>query len=59
MERKVISVKEASQISDLSIATLYRFFNQGKIETVKVGGRRLVKTDSLKRLLLIDEQDAQ
>jgi excisionase family DNA binding protein len=51
MERTVISVAEASRVSDLSVPTLYRFFNAGKLETVKVGGRRLVKIDSLQRLL--------
>jgi excisionase family DNA binding protein len=38
-------------MSGLSAATLYRLMDRGELDTVKVGRRRLVKVDSIKRLV--------
>ena len=45
------SVADAAKAIGVSRATLYNYLNDGKIETVKVGGRRLVKIESVKRLV--------
>lgn len=55
MEQAVVSVAEAVQITRLSQARLYQLFANGTLDYVHVGRRRLVKIDSLKRLLQIPE----
>lgn len=41
------SIKDAVQVSSIGRTTLYSLISSGKIETVKVGTRRLVKAASL------------
>lgn len=50
MEQLTCSIKEAIRTTSLSQATIYRMIGRGEIETVKLGGRRLVKISSLKRV---------
>jgi len=51
MEPTVVSVAEAQSLTRLGMTKLYELFNDGTLETVKVGLRRLVKIDSVRRLL--------
>ncbi|QTH20819.1 helix-turn-helix domain-containing protein [Rhizorhabdus wittichii] len=58
MERITITVPEGVQISGLSRNTIYRQIAAGRIETVRIGGRRLIKADSLRRFLSADQPAA-
>lgn len=51
MEQIGISIQQAGQVSGLSRMTLYRLINRNKLDTVKVGRRRLVKVASLRSLM--------
>ena len=51
MQVMTCSIKEAIRATSLSQSTVYRMIDRGELETVKLGGRRLVKMSSLKRLL--------
>jgi excisionase family DNA binding protein len=52
---KMHSVSAASEQSDLSRSTLYNFIKDGRLKTVKVGGRRLIPDAALRELLQIGE----
>jgi excisionase family DNA binding protein len=52
------SIAQASQISGLSRATLYRFIKAGDLQTRKVGRRRLVSKITLERFLAEDHASA-
>lgn len=45
-----ISIVEAGRALNLGRSSIYILINDGKLETVKIGRRRLVKVDSIKRL---------
>jgi len=45
------SIAQAEVVSDLSRATLYRLMAKGQLETVTVGGRRLITRQALEKLL--------
>ncbi len=45
------SVNDAIRVTSIKRGKLYQLINDGAIETVKVGGRRLIKAESLKRLV--------
>lgn len=51
MKNTVVSVAEAQSLTRLGMTKLYELFNDGTLKTVKVGRRRLVKIDSIRRLL--------
>ena len=42
-ERQAWTVKRWSQEMDLSIPTVWVMVKEGKLETVKIGGRRLIR----------------
>lgn len=50
-DRLTVSVNEAVRLTSISRSTMYTYLNSGLIESVMVGGRRLVKMDSLKKVL--------
>lgn len=50
MEPLYVSMKKATEISDLSRSSLYRLANAKIIKTKKVRGRRLVEVESLRAL---------
>lgn len=50
MQPITCSVLDAAKALSVSRGTIYNWMNEGRIETVRVGRRRLVKIDSLKRL---------
>jgi len=51
MEPITCSVDEAAKAIGIGRVTLYSYIRSGKIESVRLGGRRLVKIDSIKRLI--------
>jgi excisionase family DNA binding protein len=51
VERRALSIREAAKACGLSRATLYRALNDGRLKTVKVGARRLVRTEAIEQLL--------
>ena len=51
LERRTLSMKEAAVASGLSRATLYRLIGQKKLATLKIGSRRLVRTEAIDELL--------
>ncbi len=46
-----VSVPEACSILGISRSKLYKLFDDGSLEKVKVGGRTQVKTDGIRKLL--------
>jgi excisionase family DNA binding protein len=46
-ERLTVTVREAIELSGLSNTTLYKLIGQGRLRTVKVGGRTLITYASL------------
>lgn len=51
MEKLMCSVAEAAQSLGVCRATIYNWMNEGRINTVRIGGRRLVEIASIKRLV--------
>jgi excisionase family DNA binding protein len=51
MEPLTCSIVSAADALSVSRVTIYNYLKDGKLEAVKVGGRRLVKIDSIKRLV--------
>lgn len=50
METVFVSVNEACRLVGLGRTTMYRLMDEGQVETVKIGSRRLVRVASLKAL---------
>lgn len=55
MTTLTISVSETSKALGLGRTSIYKLIGEGRLETITVGRRRLVKTASIQRLL----EDAQ
>jgi excisionase family DNA binding protein len=51
VERRAFSIVEAAQMCGLSRATVYKLIEQNKLETVKIGSRRLVPLSAIDALL--------
>lgn len=52
MDGKIaMSFKEASQATSLSHWTLRKYAAEGKLETVRVGRRRLIEPEALQKLI--------
>ena len=51
MPPEVISIAEARTMSGLGITTLYKLIGQGRLQTAKLGRRRLVRVDSIRALI--------
>lgn len=45
------SIREACEATSLGRSTLYKWIDQKKLETVRIGGRRLIKAESLQKFL--------
>lgn len=54
----VYSVKAAVQATSFSRATLYNMMKDGRLKSIKVGGRRVIPRESIERLLAQAEQSA-
>ena len=50
-DRPLHPIQAAAQIAGLSTSSMYRFADEGKLELVRLGGRTLVKVDSLAALI--------
>lgn len=50
MDALTISVADARDALGLGTTKLYQLINEGQLDTVKIGRRRLVKVASLRRL---------
>ena len=55
MEPVTISISGAAKALDLGRTSIYELINEGRLETIKIGRRRLIKTESIRRL--VDEQE--
>ena len=51
MEAVATSVTEAAKALSIGRTSVYALIKQGRLETVKLGSRTLVKTDSIRRLV--------
>ena len=51
MEPITLSVNETAKVLGLGRTSIYALIREGRIETVKLGRRTLVKTDSIRRLI--------
>jgi hypothetical protein len=51
VERLGYRVSEVEKATGLSVSTIYRHMRTGKIESVVVGGTRIILADSLNELL--------
>lgn len=50
-ERRAFTIGETAALVRLSIATLYNEMKRGRLQTIKVGGRRLVTREALDEFL--------
>lgn len=51
MQLITCSVDDAAKALGIGRVTLYKYINEGRVESIRIGGRRLVKIDSLRRLV--------
>ena len=51
MQPITCSVNDAARAIGVSRATLYNYLSAGKVESVRIGGRRLVKIASVRKLV--------
>lgn len=55
METKIVcSMKDAAQSLGVCPNTLYKHIREGRLESTKLGSRRLIKVESLHRLVGAD-----
>lgn len=59
MEPITISIRAACQAVGVGVTTLYQLINDGRLETVTIGQRRLVKVSSIRRLIGDTEQEPE
>lgn len=50
-DRIAVSPREAARLLGLSVPTLYDLLNSGRIPSVRVGSRRLIAVEALRRLV--------
>jgi excisionase family DNA binding protein len=50
-KRRAFSVRETAQLCGISRATLYRLLKKGRITSIKIGNRRLIRDDQINALL--------
>ena len=55
MEPVTISISGAAKALGLGRTTIYSLISEGRLETIKLGRRHLIKTASIKRLIDTDE----
>lgn len=56
MEVLLVSITETSKVLNLGRTSVYELINDGKLDTRKMGRRRLVTVASIKRLVDEDEE---
>jgi excisionase family DNA binding protein len=55
-ERKTFTLGEAAALTGLSVGTLYNLMSNGRLRTIKIGGRRLVACEALDALLRASDE---
>ena len=50
MENILASIPEATRMLSVGRSTLYRLISDGKLQTVKIGRRTLIRMDSIQSL---------
>lgn len=58
METLLCSIPEAAKALGLGRSKLYDLIGEGRLETVNIGRRRLVRTESVRALALRDSASA-
>jgi excisionase family DNA binding protein len=51
MEPIAISVTDTARVLGLGRTSIYALIKEGRLETVKLGSRRLIKTESVRKLI--------
>ncbi len=51
MEPIAISITDAARVLGLGRTSIYALIKEGRLETVKLGSRHLVKAESIRRLV--------
>jgi excisionase family DNA binding protein len=51
MEPITVTIPDACKAIGVGRTTVYELIQGGKLEAVKIGGRRLIKTSSIRRLV--------
>lgn len=54
MDPVSVTIDGAVKATGLGRTTLYALIGEGKLATVKIGRRTLVRTDSIRKLLQVD-----
>lgn len=49
---RAFSLRDTSERTNLSLATLHRMIARGDLESIQIGRRRLIPHDALKALIL-------
>ena len=57
-ERISVSVKQASEMTGISVTGIYRLFKSGSLTKKKVGGKTLILMAEIHSLLSTDKQAA-
>ena len=55
-QKRALSIREAARTCGISRATVYRLIADGKLQTLKIGSRRLVPVVAIDALLNGDAQ---
>lgn len=58
MENMLISIRDAAKLLGIGRSKLYDLMADGKLATVQIGRRRLVRTDSVRALALGQDANA-
>jgi excisionase family DNA binding protein len=53
-DRLAVGVDEAAGKLGMSPSTIWKYISEGRIQSVRVGGRRLITLDELRRILSVD-----
>jgi excisionase family DNA binding protein len=56
MEPIAVSVNDAARMLSLGRTSIYALINEGRLDTVKIGRRTLITTESIRRL--VDDNDS-
>jgi excisionase family DNA binding protein len=51
MEAITVTVADARKALGIGHTTIYRLINEGRLDTVKLGRRTLIRTDSIRALV--------
>jgi len=51
MQKFATSIRDAAQSLGLGRTAVYGLINDGRLETIKIGRRRLVKVESIRQLI--------